>query len=355
MYYNKHTWRNLNLKHTPHELKNIMSKAIIKEKIPFPYEIISLTDAKNDFDRLKTVSPVETIAKTKWFSKFDYSAKKLDLCLLKNNAGKKSSNKFTQKERYKVDHRAIKSSVYAWHDPHSHHSMLSPLWTIGNVKEINPDTLRKTITMRKYLASQFRPVAAKALYETLGGGRILDFSSGWGDRLVGALSTSNVVSYTGVDPNSELHKSYKKIIETYPSSVKVETIEDCAETVDYGKRMFDVVFTSPPYFNVEKYNGKNSSWKTFKTHDAWLNGFLFPAISNAWKHLVKGGTLAINISDVQNNGRISLCDKMVDFVKTRLGGECKGYIGYQMSKFPGQQLVDRPEGLYGEPIFLFVK
>lgn len=355
MYYNKKTWRNLNFKYTPSEIKNIMSKTIIREKIPFPYEQISLTDAKNDFHRLKEVTPDETIAKTKWFSKFDYSAKKLDLCLLKNNTGKQSSNKFTQRERYKVDHRAIKSSVYAWNDPISHHSMLDPLWTIGKVKEINPDILRRTITMRKYLASQFRPTAAKALYETLGGGRVLDFSSGWGDRLVGALSASNVVSYTGVDPNPELHKSYKKIVELYSSSVKVETIKDCAETVNYGKKMFDIVFTSPPYFNVEKYNGKNSSWKTYKTHEEWLTGFLFPAISNAWKHLVKNGTMAINISDIQNNDRLFLCDRMVNFVKTKLGGECKGYIGYEMSKFPGQQLVDRPKGLYGEPIFLFVK
>ena len=361
LYYSEEEWKRLNEKYSPDEIKSIMSRAIIKNKIPFPYEVITSQQVKDDFQTLLNQLYEDGVCKTKWNSKFDYPGiTKLPTCLLRSNIGKKVSNRYTQPHRYKVDHREIKSGPRAWSEVESHHSMLTPLWSISNVKRVTPDILRRAIAMRKYLAGQFRPTSARAIYEGFGGGNVLDFSAGWGDRLVGAMASPSVKSYTGVDPNPDLHPCYRKIYESQKHclanpKLKVETIIGCAEDVKYGGRKFDIVFTSPPYFNVEKYHGENSSWRGCKTQQCWLDKFLMPALANAWRHLQKGGFMLINISDIQNRGRQVICKPMVDFVKNELKGECLGYMGYEMSKFIGQRLANRPDGIYGEPIFVFVK
>jgi len=362
LYHNEEQWRKLNEKYDPDQIKAMMSRAIVSGKIPFPFEKIDATQSKIDFAALLAQPHEEGVAKTRWDSKFHYPGiKKLNVCLLRSNLGKKASNRFTQPHRYKVDHRAIKSGVRAWNEPESHASMLSPLWSISNVKAVTPDTLRRAIAMRKYLAGQFRPTSARAVYEGFGGGDVLDFSAGWGDRLVGALASPSVTSYLGVDPNPALHPCYRKIVAAHRGQlanprIKVETLKSGAEDVNYGRRQFDIVFTSPPYFNVEKYHGEGSSWIGCQTQDCWLKKFLLPALANAWQHLKKGGHMLINISDIQaNRGRQVICKPMVSFVQKELGGECAGYMGYEMSKFVGQQLAERPSGIYGEPIFVFAK
>jgi hypothetical protein len=361
LYYDEQSWKKLNERKSPDEIKKIMSRAIISKKIPFPYEDISPEQCNSDFDLLLRYEYNDGVSKTKWNSKFDYpGVKKLNTCLLRSNLGKKVSNRFTQVHRYNVDHREIKSGPKAWSEPESHNSMLTPLWSISNVKSVTPDTLRRAIAMRKYLAGQFRPTSARAIYEGFGGGNVLDFSAGWGDRLVGAMASPSVKSYLGIDPNPALHPCYKRILDSQKTSLanpklKVETIIGCAEDVNYGRRKFNIIFTSPPYFNVEKYHGEKSSWRGCKTQDCWLKNFLMPALANGWRHLERGGFMLINISDIQNRGRQLICKPMVDFVERELGGKCIGYMGYEMSKFIGQRLANRPEGIYGEPIFVFVK
>ena len=39
---------------------------------------------------------------------------------------------------------------------------------------------------------------------------------------------------------------------------------------------FDIIFTSPPYFNVERYSfDDNQSWVRYKNIDAWNTQFIY--------------------------------------------------------------------------------
>ena len=91
--------------------------------------------------------------------------------------------------------------------------MLYALWSL-KFQEINSKTLRTAISMRKYIASQFRPSAAKTIYDFFNGKNILDFSAGWGDRLCGFLAT-DAESYVGVDPNSDAVSKYCDMIDSF--------------------------------------------------------------------------------------------------------------------------------------------
>lgn len=361
LYYSEEQWKKINREKSPEEIKDIMSSAIVRGKIPFPYEQISQKEAREDFMRLKETRPLAALKKGSWGSKFQYTRmKQIPAYLVKDNLGKKTSNKYTQKSRLAVDHRQLMSMVRAWDSPESHHSMLSGIWTIFNSKSITPDSMRRAIQLRKYCAAQFRPSAARAIYELYGGGDVLDFSAGWGDRLVGALASPSVKSYTGVDPNPKLHPCYRQIQKTVGTlaanpKIQINLIKDKAENVDYGDKKFDIVFTSPPYFDVERYEGNESSWRNFKSQNDWINGFLCKAMSNGYRHLKNGGYMLINISDMFIRAkRISICKPMVDFMEKSVGAKYLGNMGYQLSKTVGQH-VDRPEGVYCEPIFVFCK
>ena len=84
----------------------------------------------------------------------------------------------------------------------------------------------------------------------------------------------------------------------------------------------DIVFTSPPYFNVERYSHDDTqSWVRYKNIDLWNKNFLQTAVKNVWKTLRKGGILMVNISDVNasSGGKkdwLKICDPMNDYIKT---------------------------------------
>ena len=232
------------------------------------------------------------------------------------NVGNKTSDFYQQENRWKCNSITAPSAYRSWSEEKFRLTLLNALWSL-KFEEITSKALRTAISMRKYIASQFRPSAAKAVYDLFEAKNILDFSAGWGDRLCGFLA-SDAVSYTGVDPNKDAVAKYCDMLDYFYTDRDVTIFNECAEDVDYGDKMFDLVFTSPPYFDLERYTTEsNQSWKRYKKLDAWLEGFLFKSIEKAWNHLEKNGHLIINISDVYCHHTINkICDPMNNFIDT---------------------------------------
>ena len=97
--------------------------------------------------------------------------------------------------------------------------------------EVNNKMMRLCIQMRMYMAAQYPPAVAKALYNLFEAKDVLDFSMGWGDRLAG-FHASNAESYTGIDPNQEVFDNYPRQNELYETYKKTEFIKAPAEDVD---------------------------------------------------------------------------------------------------------------------------
>jgi DNA modification methylase len=121
---------------------------------------------------------------------------------------------------------------------------------------------------------------------------------------------------------------------------------------------FDIVFSSPPYFNVERYSYDDTqSWVRYKNIDAWNKLFLHKTIENVWPTIKKGGILAINIADVyasskgDGKGYKEICNPMNDFIAT-LGAEYEGCLGMEMAKRPGSAgagaIIEGDEDRYTE-------
>lgn len=146
--------------------------------------------------------------------------------------------------------------------------------------------------------------------------RILDPSSGWGDRLI-AFTSMNVKEYVGFDPNRTLQKGYDNIIKTITKLSKVknhyEVICDGFENMsEEFNNHFDIVFTSPPYFDVEDYvDDKKQSIKKFNNIDLWKNNFFSKYLENCVNAVKSGGLIFIHIS---NNKDF----KIVDFLMSEM-------------------------------------
>ena len=82
--------------------------------------------------------------------------------------------------------------------------------------ELTEDSYRSTFRLGHFIATQFKPNVAKAVYTMTKAKTVLDTSCGWGDRLAG-FYTSNAQSYTGCDPNPETFKNYIKQVIDYES------------------------------------------------------------------------------------------------------------------------------------------
>jgi hypothetical protein len=137
----------------------------------------------------------------------------------------------------------------------------------------------------------FRPVLVKDMICKYKPKVMLDFTMGWGGRLVGACA-ENIEKYIGIDLNTNLEPLYKKMVNTLKpmTTTKIQLYFKSALDVDYSKLDYDFVLTSPPYYNIEIYN-KNS----IVTKEDWDNNFYIPIFTVTYKHLKKGGYYCLNV------------------------------------------------------------
>jgi len=171
---------------------------------------------------------------------------------------------------------------------------------------------------------------------------VLDFSAGWGDRLIGAIA-SDVQLYVGVDPNTDLEPGHSEAIGTLvPDTEKrknfrllYEPFQKCELPVELT---FDLIFTSPPFFNFEIYTEKEGqSVKDYPKFSDWLVYFLLMSLKKAWKKLDISGHMAIHLTDTRGS---QVCEVMNLFVQSRLEGAV--YEGVIASRSKNVSDLPRP-------------
>jgi hypothetical protein len=155
----------------------------------------------------------------------------------------------------------------------------------------------------------FRPQVAMHFMQAAA--KVLDPCGGWGDRLLAALA-AGVADYVVVDPEEELHMRYKAMAATFDgadtTTVHAEPFcyEDIPLPADDADKVyatnavapFDLVFTSPPFFDREIYSDSASQSSTrYKTLQAWCSQFLLPMLRNSAVRLRVGGIMAIAMAD----------------------------------------------------------
>lgn len=144
-------------------------------------------------------------------------------------------------------------------------------------------------------AADFPPMVARDIFKNYyHGGRVLDPCHGWGGRLIGAM-LADVQEYVGVDPSPDAHAGVSKIYEAFKEyqETKVTLIQKPFEDCKWKDGEFDFALTCPPYFDVEKYNGEDTSTKRYPQFKQWCNSFYRPLIVNTMRALKDDGVFCI--------------------------------------------------------------
>lgn len=137
----------------------------------------------------------------------------------------------------------------------------------------------------------FKPFTAKYLYSFFKATHVLDPTAGWGGRMLGAIALG--ISYTGIDTNEALKKPYEDMLALlHKENPKVKMYWESCLTVDFSKIDYDYVLTSPPYINLEIYQGMTP----FESKTYFYKEFLIPLINKCRQNIKRNGTTSFNIS-----------------------------------------------------------
>ncbi|MEE9410867.1 MAG: hypothetical protein V3V41_08065 [Candidatus Heimdallarchaeota archaeon] len=349
-------WETANKLYLQDSIKDEILKRIREQKMELPYNKSTLAEADKYFHELQ-----EYITDFDWkhgdfYLKYNYKYPHGDAYVDSAYIGNRASNYFHQISRMKCDSLNSPSPYRVWNTDKFMKTLFGALWTM-KVKEVTDETLWTSIVLRKYVASQFKPTVAKAIYRRYDSKNVLDFSMGWGDRLAGFYASPKTERYVGTDPNIDLQDGYREQVKLYGISTSKEVIirDKPAEEMIYETEEFDTIFTSPPYFDTERYSTMDTqSWVRYKTLDEWLKKFLFESIERAWVALKRDGVMLLNLSDVYGHHQIQrICDPMNEFIEGLDGAEYEDCIGMRMAKRPNQNT--HKSGVYCEPIWVWRK
>ena len=151
--------------------------------------------------------------------------------------------------------------------------------------------------------SNFRPTAARSLIARFSddGDTVLDFSAGYGGRLLGALTLRR--HYVGIDPARAQFNGLRRMhaavaaIARGTAEIHQACAEDCLPRMRGG--CANLVFSSPPYFDHEKYSSENTqSWRRYRTYSEWRERFLKPVVHHSHRVLKNRGYFLVNVIDL---------------------------------------------------------
>lgn len=250
----------------------------------FPYYPIDPVKASKEYEALK---------------QFDVSRLELpDNHLQQAMLGLNTVNSF-HPEMWSVRCRNAKTPIEVFNDPVLFRNALRKRIRYSDTK-LAPFNIRKSLkAFGVQSVSNFRPTIAKWVYKRFApmrGGNVLDPCMGYGGRLFGAMA-SGVGSYTGVDVSIVTVSNNEQLANAIPHDKDIKLV--CCPFEDWsGNEIYDLVFTSPPYFNIEKYDDSEfQSYIRYPNYGEWVNGFLRPLISESYRLLRVGGYLVLNVGN----------------------------------------------------------
>jgi len=226
---------------------------------------------------------------------------------------------------------------------------------------------------------------------------IYDSSSGWGGRILGAMSSRKKIHYVGTDPNPDnfidelgisryeyMAKFYNdNCVDDFSDKLTTffdvekqgntyELFQDGSELISNNpkfqkyKGKLDLSFTSPPYFNREQYSqDENQSFKAYGEYEDWRDNFLRPTLTTIYEYLKNDRYILWNIADIKigKSTYYPLEQDSIDILN-ELGCEYKGKLKMLMTRMVGldpsksgiKNAVEYQGKQYKfEPIFVFHK
>ena len=377
-YLNKGEFRYCTEKYTKEVFRETIAHYVAEERPPFPFREIPYSDMIDNFRKLqkadytKFITPIEQI-ENEVIEKYDDYKYEYKTC---GQGVIDGPTTYNQCSDYFMNHLRCGSYGFmapaqVWEEGTAKKiwSSIGGLWRgVNSTQDLSPKSVMEVLRLGTYIATQFKPIVAKVIYNMTDAKTVLDTSMGWGDRLTGFFA-SNAKHYIGCDPNPNTFEMYSKMISEYRKMApdKTTDIYRCgAEDLPWDRiKNIDCAFTSPPYFSTEMYNKggefeEDQSWSKFSEYENWRDEFYLPVALNSFKALSESGFLMVNIMDPKIKGaRYRSCDELVDSLQP----DFLGQIGMRIMQRPQgknkfktkEELVEFMNKLYIENVWCFGK
>lgn len=168
-----------------------------------------------------------------------------------------------------------------------------------------PKNLRRALELVNGGTIQnFKPMNARAMWEYICPtlfGNVLDFSSGYGGRMMGAMTSRMRYNYTGIDPNTKTYQGLVALGELLTDSgqgsgYRMHCIP--SEEFDPEAGYYQAAFSSPPYFNLETYSDEPTQCmnRCNNVRD-WFELYVEPTLNMLHRALEQDAIYAVNIAD----------------------------------------------------------
>ena len=136
-----------------------------------------------------------------------------------------------------------------------------------------------------------------------------DMSSGWGIRMLSAMSLN--FNYYGTDPNTklcqkleELTKDFKKQT-SYTGQVDIRNNGSEIFIPEWTQKI-NLAFSSIPYFDLEQYSTEGEqSIINYPQYNDWLELYWRKTVKNVTEYLVDDGYFILNIKDIPDYNLIN--------------------------------------------------
>jgi hypothetical protein len=226
---------------------------------------------------------------------------------------------------------------------------------------------------------------------------IYDSSSGWGGRILGAMSSRKKTHYIGTDPNpdnfipelgisryeyvakfyndrcvDDFSDSFAKFFDVTKQGNTYELFQDGSELIQHNPKFqkyngkLDLSFTSPPYFNREQYSqDEKQSFKAYGEYEDWRENFLRPTLTTIFEYTKNDRYILWNIASIKV-GKDTYFELEEDSKKIllELGCEYKGKLKMLMTRMVGldptksgikNSVKHNGKAYKYEPIFVFYR
>jgi 16S rRNA G966 N2-methylase RsmD len=173
----------------------------------------------------------------------------------------------------------------------------SIIYLIKKDHRITPASVTGNLRYVVRTPGHFFPMAALSIIKRyLSSGVMFDPFLGWGGRMIGALC-SDITKLVGCDLQSDVVESCRTVAKDFDSlsNVKCEFHHrDSLQFLQATSDKFGLIFTSPPYMDIEDYGIESDSMR-----QDWLDNFIFPFMEECARHLTEDGKLALHLKDIK--------------------------------------------------------
>ena len=208
----------------------------------------------------------------------------------------------------------------------------------------------------------FKPMNARAVWEYICPnfmGHVLDFSSGYGGRMMGAMSSRLRYHYTGIDPNTRTYNGLNalgKLMEDSGLGLGYEMHCMPSEEFEPEPGRYDAAFSSPPYFNLETYSDESTQCMNRHTNlDAWFEQYVEPTLAMIHQGLDRDGLYAVNIADYKSGkDQYAIVDRWKT-LSEKVGFKYQETVDMMLNVRPGVGNNKLENGYKSEGIYIFCK